>query len=172
MITCRNNKFYLCITRFNNTTFSENERFRENNGINGCIYGSPSEMPAIIINEGKVFVFEMNNQKNKIMGIGYMFNKHDHTKYKIYNNNDYNRYCYKSDFRVDRAYMKDNDIKYLKYIECALFKGSTHQKRGHGFNRISPKNMKKIVNNDFSENNILSWLKELFIRRGHPVSPS
>jgi len=164
MITTKNERFFLCITRFNNATFHENSRFRENKGISGCIYGSPNEFPSVIPRDGKVFVFELNNEVNEIMGIGFLYNRHDHRPLKIYNNCDYNRYCYKGKFRVDRSDLKEKDIEFLSNIEKCVFKGSTHQKRGHGFNRISEKNIIKLYENEnIKPLVVLKWLRDIFV---------
>ena len=70
MLKLKNDTFYITTTRFNNDTFYQNQRFRMNNNITGCVYGTPHEMPSYIPINGKVFVFEMNNSKNQIEGIG------------------------------------------------------------------------------------------------------
>lgn len=157
MLTANNNRFYACVTRFNNSTYLENERFRQNVDFDGCIYGSPTEMPDHIPNKSRVFVFEMNNDENKIMGIGYLYNKLNYSrKHKIYNINNYNRYCYVGKYRVDRYELTKTQKQFLKKIEANLFGGYTHQKRGQGFNCISEKNMKTI------KSNLLVWLLEIF----------
>ena len=67
-------------TRFNAETWKENIEWREKNGWRGCIYGVPSSMPSSIARGDIVYVIEMNNDTNKIMGIG-KINKR-HKKYK------------------------------------------------------------------------------------------
>jgi hypothetical protein len=157
MLTANNNRFYACVTRFNNTTYLENERFRKNVDFDGCVYGSPAEMPAHIPNKSRIFVFEMNNDTNQIMGIGYLYKHLNYSRrHKIYNINDYNRYCYIGKYRVDRNEIPDTYTEFLKLIETNIFKGKNHQKRGHGFNCISDVNMKNI------DKKLLSWLIEVF----------
>lgn len=157
MLCANNVRFYACVTRFNNTTFRENERFRENVDFDGCIYGSPSEMPEHIPHKSRIFVFEMNNEENKIMGIGYLYKKLNYSRrYKIYNINDYNRFCYIGKYRVDRYEISKPQQTLLKMIETNIFKGQTHQKRGHGFNCISDKNMRHI------NKKLLPWLISIF----------
>lgn len=157
MILANNNRFYVCVTRFNTHTFQENERFRTNSNFTGCVYGSPTELPNHIPKQSRVFIFEMNNDINKIMGVGYMYNTLNYScKYRIYDNNDYNRYCYISKYRIDRDDMSREQKLFLKKIEKNVFYGSTHQKRGHGFNCISDINCKNI------KADIIRWLYSIF----------
>ena len=62
--------FNIAITRFTNETFTENKFWRERNFYNGCIYGSPVKISYNIDPDMILFVLEMNNTTNKIMGIG------------------------------------------------------------------------------------------------------
>ena len=115
------------------------------------------EMPDHIPNKSRIFVFEMNNDKNKIMGIGYLYKQLNYSrKYKIYNINNYNRYCYIGKYRVDRQDLSQTQKQFLKKIEQNLFCGYAHQKRGQGFNCISNKNMRNI------KEKIIGWLFEIF----------
>ena len=57
-------------TRFNNSTWDENQKYRIENNITGCSYGAPYMMSPKIALGALVFVIEMNNSTNKIEGIG------------------------------------------------------------------------------------------------------
>lgn len=158
MLHSNNVRFYVCITRFNNNTFSENEKYREKHDFDGCVYGSPCEIPKHIPIKSRVFVLEMNNEENKIMGIGYMYNKANYrTRHKIYSINDYNRYTYIGKYRVDRYDLNEEDKEFLKVIEKKIFYSKTHQKRGHGFNCISEKNMIGL------RKHLMKWLCRIFM---------
>ena len=63
-------KHYLMITRFN--SFTHDEMLDYCKTIKGvqCIYGVPRLVSNFINTEGIMFVLEMNNDINKIMGIG------------------------------------------------------------------------------------------------------
>ena len=77
----------------------------------------------------------MNNDQNKIMGIGLIRN-YINPKYKmcIYKSDtNYNRYIYNSAFRKDR---KEINEKFLEALELILFKGYGHYKRGQGISVI------------------------------------
>ena len=75
-----------------NKTFQENENYKNNNNLIGCIYGSPTKISDKILPDTSILVLEMNNSTNKIEGIGYIKNKIfiDEKKIKIYNDNNYN----------------------------------------------------------------------------------
>jgi len=157
-------KFYIGTTRFNNKTWNENIKWREKHKHNGCVYALKKRIVQSVPKNAIIFVFEMNNDTNKIMGIGIIKNKRDMKQnIKIYHNNDiyYNRFIYHSNKRIDRS-----EIPYLKMIkvfEELLFKGPRHFKRGLGitifpWKRFSRKNTRKRVETFFNliENNINS----------------
>ena len=110
----------LMVTRFNKETWAQNQRWREKNDFTGCVYNAPvyikEDIPLMII----IYVIEMNNDMNKIMGIGRILNKvHTDRKYKIYEDQNYNRFTYRGKQRIER----DNiDPIELEKIEKRLFK--------------------------------------------------
>ena len=69
-------------------------------------------------------------------------------KYNIYSDKNYNRYIYKSNFRVDKNLFDDNIQINIKKLEKLLFTGKTHLKRGHGIQIISD-TLKKLDNFNF-----------------------
>ena len=52
---------YLMVTRFNNNTQKENERWRLINNYTGCIYNAPIPVKDTIPLEIPLYVIEMNN---------------------------------------------------------------------------------------------------------------
>ena len=89
--------------------------------------------------EADVYVLEMNNDENRIMGIGKAFNRpilKDKEKYKIYSDRNYNRYIYSGNARIDRADMTPDEEKIMWVLDRLVFKGSRHLKRGHGVARM------------------------------------
>ena len=127
----------LAITRFDEITILENKRWRESRQYDGCIYGSSVKIKESISPEAIIIVFEMNNSNNIIEGIGIIKNNICSKKYKIYNDNNYNRYIYKSKFRLDKKNFDANTNNIINNLENILFKGKTHLKRGQGINIIS-----------------------------------
>ena len=94
----------------------------------------------------------MNNSSNSIEGIGIIKNqqeKHDKKKFKIYNDNNYNRFIYKSNLRIDKKNLKSNYEKnILDILEKLLFTTKNHFKRGHGIQKL-PKFIEKFDKIDF-----------------------
>ena len=144
----------ICCTRFNNSTWEQNLLWRERNEIIGCIYNSPVKIKDNVPNSELIFVVEMNNQINEIMGIGFIKNCLIIGKtYKIYSDSNYNRYTYKSSFRIDKREMNQEELFYIKVLEKLLFTGYTHFKRGHGLQQL-PKFI--LENNIFDFRNLMS----------------
>ena len=91
------------VTRFNDLTYKENKNWLLNHNEEGCIYGSPVKISTKILPNTYIIVLEMNNSTNKIEGIGIIKNKLAcDKKYKIYSDNNYNRFIYKSKLHISR----------------------------------------------------------------------
>lgn len=124
----------LMVTHFNTETWRENQRWREANNHEGCIYNTPVHIKDTIPYLIKIFVVEMNNESNKIMGIGRIVNKvRMDKKYKIYSDNNYNRFTYRGRQRITR---EEIPIEDLQKLENRLFKGKHHLKRGQGIIQV------------------------------------
>ena len=128
---------FIMTSRFNNSTWSENNQFRQtindqtNNKI-GCIYCAPNKVAQYIQVESHMFVLEMNNDTNKIMGIGLVRNHPICNKYRVYKNGNYNRYVYVSKHRIDRTDMTESEETIMKAFDILCFTGNRHMKRGQG----------------------------------------
>jgi len=131
----KDERFYIATTRFTNYTYKENLDWRERFKWKGCVYGLNKKMPLTVPHLAMVYVIEMNNDRNKIMGIGLVRN-YINPKYKmcIYKSDtNYNRYIYNSAYRKDRSELNE---KFLEALEIILFKGYGHYKRGQGITVI------------------------------------
>jgi hypothetical protein len=127
-------------SRFNNNTWKENSEYRSQNNIEGCLYCSPQQLSSKIYPNSPVFVVEMNNTTNKIQGIGLIANKIQFDKYyKVYDIGNYNRYTYKSDYRIDRQILLEDFPALVNILDYILFKEKTHMKRGGGMTQIPEK---------------------------------
>jgi hypothetical protein len=128
---------YLMATRFNNKTWEENVIWRERNEYKGCIYNSPIYIKETIPLEVILYIIEMNNNTNKILGFGKIINKnYSDRRYFIYSDRNYNRFTYKGKTRID---IKDIDEKYneqIEKLENYLFKNKGHFKRGQGISQL------------------------------------
>jgi len=146
-------------TRFNNETFQQNKNYMKNANVIGCIYGTPIRLKSNIPLETPVYVIEMNNETNKIEGIGLINNRTILDKnYRIYNDMDYNRYIYKGHYRLDTSSISDEYFKRVIYVlEQLLFKGGRHCKRAHGITNLAD----WIINNKH-EFNFIKCMDDMF----------
>jgi len=128
----------LMVTRFNNTTWNENCRWREKNDFQGGIYNSPTHIKEDVPLMIDIYVIEMNNEQNKIMGIGKILNKvQTDRKYNIYEERNYNRYTYRGKLRISRELIKEKEkLEKLEKLENRLFKGKSHLKRSQGISKV------------------------------------
>ena len=85
----------------------------------------------------------MNNSINKIEGIGLIKNYIQVDKYySVYQTGNYNRYIYKSNYRIDRATLENYNPNIVNLFDHILFKEKTHLKRGSGIITIPEKLLK------------------------------
>ena len=145
------------VTRFNNKTYKENRNWLLKNNEIGCIYGSPIKISEQLLPDSEIIILEMNNSLNIIEGFGIIKNKilnEDKKKYKIYSDNNYNRFIYKSNKHIKRNELSEYEIKIINNLEKLLFRSHYHCKRGQGIQNV-PKlirnnetfNFTKFINN-------------------------
>lgn len=153
--------YVLMTTRFNNKTWQENVEYRKRHSKIGCIYGSPEPISQSIGYDTIMFTLEMNNEENKIKGIGMVRNKAICEKYYIYENGNYNRYVYLGKYRIAREEMSEEEEKLMQAFDILCFTGKRHVKRGQGLRKF-PMDMlykcsKKI--------DILKYISNMFKKR-------
>jgi hypothetical protein len=120
----------IATTRFNNKTYNENKLYRENkNHPFGCIYNGAHPVSQHIRIETDIYVLEMNNDSNRVMGIGKIRNDPIYNKYKIYQEEKYNVFSYIGNERIDRIDMTDKEEQIMKVFDILCFKGKRHLKR-------------------------------------------
>jgi hypothetical protein len=152
--------FTIVTTRYNNETWNEAIIYRNKKNIE-CIYGPPCKLSPSIDLNSPVFVIEMNNQINEIMGIGLIKNKLETNKtYKIYNDTNCNRYIYKGEYHISRKILEDYNAELVYVLDQILFKGYTHSKRGSGLTKIPEKVLKLEVCEDLD---IKKEIKNAFV---------
>jgi hypothetical protein len=151
--------FNIVTVRFNNKTWELNKSYRDRKEL-ACIYACPCRLAEKIDLDSPVFVIEMNNSINQIMGIGLIKNKIANKVYKVQENSDYNRYIYIGDYHISREIIDDYNSQLVDILDEILFKGYTHSKRGSGLTKIP----EKLLNSDICENiNIKKEIKDIFI---------
>jgi hypothetical protein len=151
----------LLTSRFNDYTWSENAKYRDNYPKFGCIYCSPERISYRVPMNQWVFVLEMNNENNRIMGIGMVRNRPYNNTFMVYENQNYHRYQYVGKSRIDRAEMTEKEETIMKVFDILCFTGNKHQKRGHGL-KMFPLDMlfrcSKVMD-------LVDFIYNMFVRR-------
>jgi hypothetical protein len=154
--------YHIATTRFNNATFAENMAYREK-VLEAVLYG-----PSIRIHEKytigcTMFVFEMNNEENKIEGIGVIKNQTvNDKKYKIYSESDYNRIIYRGSYWLSRDQLLLMDTELIEIFDKMLFKGKSHLKRQSGITVVTEKLTKKW---EQDLDHLKRRIRDIFIRQ-------
>ena len=131
--------FHIACTRFNCKTYKENTDYRIKNGEQ-VIYGSAFKIRDMYSPGSLIFVAEMNNETNKIEGIGFIKNLLIADKnYKIYDDNFYNRYIYRGKYWLSRTQLNELDREICEIFDNILFKGKSHLKRMSGITVLTDK---------------------------------
>ena len=153
---------YIGTTRFNNITWQELQHYKEKEKISGAIYGFPIRLKETISLKKNLFIIEMNNDENEIMGVGIIVNWLDLRKpRRIYKDRNYNRYIYKGTPYMSRYDMiKYGDQERVDFIDNLLFKGSGHLKRGQSVTEITK--VKKYQFYQRFQENMVDYLLTIF----------
>lgn len=152
--------FYIASTRFNNETYNENMTYRKKSGI-PVIYGTSIRIQEKYDIGTLMFVAEMNNEENRIEGIGLIRNTQVYDKkHVIYSNSDYNRYLYNGDYWISRDTILEKDDEIAKICDTVLFKGKSNLKRLSG---ISVLTAQLFTNWDYKLSVLKEKIRALFI---------
>jgi hypothetical protein len=130
---------HLLTSRFNTETRKQNEIYRNEKWPNGCVYCSPEQISQNIPMDAKIIVLEMDNDTNKIFGIGLLTNKPFFNKYSVYEDDNYNRYSYIGKYRIKREDLNTTEEPVFKALDILCFTGNEHMKRGHGLKAFPTK---------------------------------
>ena len=152
--------FSVVTDRYSNETWDASVRYREKKKF-ACIYAPPYRLADSIDINSPVFVIEMNNTKNQIMGIGLIKNKLVTDKvYKVQEDSNHNRYIYIGEYHISREVLDDYNPFLVYVLDEILFKGYTHSKRGSGLTKIP----EKVLKLDVCEGiNVKKEIKDVFI---------
>ena len=111
-----------------------------NKKVLGLIFdksSTPTRVSPDIPIKAKMFVLEMNNDTNTIMGISIIKNYvYMNQHHKIYSWGNWNRYIYKGKYRVNNDCFTREEMEFVEKIESRIFKGKGHLKRGQGIQRV------------------------------------
>ena len=153
--------FYIASKRFNNDTYNENILSRKHSDI-PVIYGTSIRIQEKYDVGSLIFVAEMNNDENRIEGIGLIRNTLVYDKkHNIYDNSDYNRYLYKGDYWISRETILEKDPEIVEICDTVLFKGKSHLKRMSG---ISVLTKQLFTNWDYKLCTLKEKIRTLFIK--------
>jgi hypothetical protein len=155
--------FFIASTRFNNSTWNENISYRIKYSIKGAIYGVPIKIYEKYPLNAIVFVVEMNNDTNQICGISVIRNVLSlDKKYRIYSENNYNRFVYTGDYWVSREELCIHNSLLVTMLENMMFKKKSNLKRLTGISFLRPK---LYVNWKYDENYVKQGIKNIFITK-------
>jgi hypothetical protein len=139
-------RYYLMTIRYSNQTHAEMKNYCDENKTRSikCIYGCPKIISDCVIRDSILFVLEMNNDKNRIEGIGMIRNTlqeppipikgqyNAYRTFKIHDDGNLNRHVYIGSKRIDRSEMTEYEESVMAAFDIICFKGRNHQKRCHG----------------------------------------
>lgn len=166
----KNMRKFIMTSRFTNSTWNENVDYRQSQpksqSIN-CIYCSPVLIGKHIPIDSIMFVLEMNNDQNKIMGIGMVKNHCIVGKYKVYDNGNYNRYIYVGKYRIDRENMSKEEDQIMQAFDIMCFKGNKHMKRGQGLQSFPIETLYKCS----MVLDLVDFISKMFKKRMEPPIP-
>jgi len=145
----------LASARFNSKTYAERGEYMDKKKI--LCYGTQNKIKSSIPLNTLLFVIEMNNEKNQIMGVGLIRNMVSPDSHPIYEDNNYNRYTYTGSYRLSREEM---DEEIVAIFDTILFKGYTHIKRHSGITIIPPK---LLYDDRVRGLNLTERVKEMFL---------
>jgi len=163
---------YIAVTRFSEETFNENYAFNKEKTNNSWVYNSPVPLKSIYDKDDNFIVLEMNNTKNKIMGISIVPNIYECQKYNIYKDPNYNRYGYSGKYRIDCSSFTSEEMDIvINHLENICFKGKRHLKRGHGIQVLSNKNVNLYLR-QHDDVALLRPLQHMFMTRYGNINDS
>ena len=129
----------LMTTRYNSETWLQYMNWRKKYNLKESYYYScPFPISNTISIGSTLYILEMHNSLNKIMGMGVVLLKEQDIKhYKIYDNENFNRFHYHSRLYINRDMLSKETlllqngiwISVLELLELVCFKGKRHSKR-------------------------------------------
>ena len=150
---------YLCTSRFNNKTYHENRIAKHRLGFK-CMYCSLTNVSRACSSD-YLFVLEMNNEENQIMGIGYVENMLSDIVYRIYSNKNYDQRHFRGTHHIHRDQMTEKELEFIRELEMSCFYGKGNLKRGM---RLTLYPQKKLDRFQEKGVDVLENIKQIFNR--------
>ena len=144
----------LMTTRFDQATWNNYTEWQKRHNVSGVYYNTPLPISPTISPERILYIIEMNNTTNKVMGIGIIQNKQTRGKYfKMFDDECFNRYHYQSSKRITREELSQHTLllqngswlSLLELLEKICFKSSRHSKRSRGICKLPSIYFKGII---------------------------
>jgi len=154
---------YLMTTRFTNDTHEQMINYCSKSAKIRCAYGSYTPMAAYLPQDVMMFVLEMNNDKNKIMGIGLIRNTLSTKKHFVYNENIYNAFTYIGSTRIDRTEMTEEEEAVMTICDNICFKGMFQQKRCKAVTLFPVDVQQKYIDED--DFDLTEFVRNMFLTR-------
>lgn len=152
---------FLLTSRFNSETWNENQSYVDTQPNIGCIYCSPSPICKEIAIDSVLFILEMNNDTNKILGIGMVRNHPYVQSYNVYSNNNYNRFSYRGKHHISREDMTEEENQIITVFDVLCFTGKYHMKRGQGLTMFPVEILKRCE----KTLDLVDYISQMFKRR-------
>jgi hypothetical protein len=152
---------HLLTSRFNTKTREQNEIYRNEKWQNGCLYCSTEQVSQNIPIDAKLIVLEMDNDMNKIFGLGLLTNKPFFNKHVVYEDRKCHRYSYIGKYRIKREDLNSMEEAVFKALDILCFTGNEHMKRGDGLKSF-PIKLLMNCNNTFE---ITPFIENMFKTR-------
>ena len=157
----RNKSVRIVTTRFDAKTWCENQNYRKQHEKFGCIYPTPELNNSEWTSDSILLVLEMNNSTNKITGLGMVRNHAHIKKYRVYSDDNYNRYAYFGKHRIERDEMSEHEEQIMRVFDILCFTGSRHMKRLRGI-KAFPMDMLYRCSKKLD---LVDYLKNMFKKR-------
>lgn len=153
------------VTRFTNDTYSQCREYNNKHSVGTeWIYNTSSKLSKKVT-EQFIYVFEMNNSTNTIVGVSRVSTDMHYRKHKMYDdmNASYNMYSYKCTRRIDRKNISRHVDTILTKLEKLIFYTKSHIKRGSGIQGL-PQHVYSLCM-DRCESSLYDTLDEMFEER-------
>ena len=102
-----------------------------------AIYGCSIRIKEQVNINKFIYVIEMDNTNNRILGISRIKNRVWRDKiYNIHQHRRYNRIIYRGKYRIDCSDFMDEELYFIHILEDIMFYGKDHIKRGRGIQEL------------------------------------
>ena len=158
----KNNTKYLLTTRFSNETWNENMEYLRTQTHIKCIYCNTYGVSETIQTNKMMYILEMNNNTNQIMGVGLVRNTPYREYYRVYKKGLYNMTAYIGYHRLSREELCNDiihDVNIWEELEHTCFKGKGHLKMGQGMTSFPVHVLVHLLENGID---VLEWLSTKF----------